>query len=509
MSGALPPAWVHPRLSEIALINPPPARSEIADDAEVNFVPMRAVEPEGGGLLSPETRAYREVKKGYTSFLSGDVIMAKITPCMENGKVAVVPALPGTLCFGSTEFHVLRAECGVLARWMADFLLQHEIRRSAQRAMTGGVGQMRVPASFLEVLRIPLPPSEEQTRIADALAELFSDLDAAVEALGRVQAKLELYRASVLKAAVEGALTVEWRREHPDTEPASELLKRILAERRRCWEEEHLRRFAERGVGPPANWRAKYREPSPPDVRSLPTLPRGWCWASVDEVSAVVVDCPHSTPHFTASGQPCIDTTCVRAGRVVREHLRYVSPESYGIRVSRLAPKGGDVVFAREGIVGTAVIIPQDLEPCLGQRVMLMRADVCVLPEYFRHALESSTVRDQYRPKLLGSTVAHLNVADVKLLAIPLPPLAEQEGIVEAADEQLSLIEHLESEMEVNSEGAGALRQSILRRAFSGRLVPQDPNDEPASVLLERIVTERECRARKNGGAPRKGKGKA
>src|SRR5690606_15036815 len=111
---------------------------------------MRAVESEGAGLLRPEVRPYGEVKKGYTAFLSGDVIMAKITPCMENGKTTVVPDLPGSVCFGSTEFHVIRAETGVLARWIAGFLVQHEVRRSAQRAMTGGVGQMRVPTAFLE-----------------------------------------------------------------------------------------------------------------------------------------------------------------------------------------------------------------------------------------------------------------------------------------------------------------------------------------------------------------------
>ena len=105
---------------------------------------MRAVEPEGGGLLHPEVRLYGEIKKGYTAFLSGDVIMAKITPCMENGKTTVVPELPGSVCFGSTEFHVIRPEKDIVARWISYFLLQHEVRRKAQRQMTGGVGQMRL-----------------------------------------------------------------------------------------------------------------------------------------------------------------------------------------------------------------------------------------------------------------------------------------------------------------------------------------------------------------------------
>lgn len=193
----LPPGWIAPALREIARINPPLDRSIVNDDIQVTFVPMRAVEVEGGGLTAPEVRRLHEVKKGYTSFLSGDVIMAKITPCMENGKTTVVPDVPGQVCFGSTEFHSIRPELDVQAKWISHFLLQHETRRAAQRQMAGAVGQMRVPASFLESLRLPVAPAAEQSRIADTLDELFSDLDAGVAALERVREKLKLCRASV------------------------------------------------------------------------------------------------------------------------------------------------------------------------------------------------------------------------------------------------------------------------------------------------------------------------
>ena len=135
----LPPGWVASALSDVAQINPPLDRCVVNDDVPVAFIPMRAVEPEGGGVVSPEVRRYAEVKKGYTSFLSKDVVMAKITPCMENGKTAVVPDVAGQVCFGSTEFHAILPEPGAFSpKWIAQFLLQHEIRRSAQRQMTGG-----------------------------------------------------------------------------------------------------------------------------------------------------------------------------------------------------------------------------------------------------------------------------------------------------------------------------------------------------------------------------------
>jgi type I restriction enzyme S subunit len=120
----LPPGWECAPLKALCQINPPLDRCVVDDAIEVNFVPMRAVESEGAELVRPEVRRYGDVKKGYTSFLSGDVIMAKITPCMENGKTTLVPDLPGSVCFGSTEFHVIRPETGVLARWIASFLVQ-------------------------------------------------------------------------------------------------------------------------------------------------------------------------------------------------------------------------------------------------------------------------------------------------------------------------------------------------------------------------------------------------
>lgn len=158
----LPPGWAVVELRDIAQLAPALDRCVTHDEIEVSFVPMRAVEAEGGGLLRPEVRRYGDVKKGYTPFLSGDVISAKITPCMENGKTTVVPGLLGEVCYGSTEFHVLRPALGVQARWIAQLLLQHDTRRAVQRSTTGGVGQMRVPGAFLEALPVPVAPSNEQ-----------------------------------------------------------------------------------------------------------------------------------------------------------------------------------------------------------------------------------------------------------------------------------------------------------------------------------------------------------
>ena len=168
---------------------------------------------------------------------------------------------------------------------------------------------------------------------------------------------------------------------------------------------------------------------------------------------------------------PCVDTKCIRPGRIVRDKLRYVSAKTYKERVERLVPQSGDVIFAREGTVGTAVIVPADLSPCLGQRVMLMRSADCIAPLYLEHCLNSSSVRAQYLAKIVGSTAPHLNVAEVKTLSLPLPPLAEQQRIVAEVDRRLSVMKELEAIVSANLQRANSLRQSILHCAFEGTTV--------------------------------------
>jgi type I restriction enzyme S subunit len=505
----LPTGWVCVPLATIAQINPPLDRCIVNDTVDVNFVPMRAVESEGGGLVRPEVRPYCEVKKGYTAFLSGDVIMAKITPCMENGKTTVVPDLPGLVCFGSTEFHVIRPENGVAARWIARFLVQHELRRNAQRAMTGGVGQMRVPAAFLESVRIPVAPMAEQERIVDTLDELLSDLGAGMAALERVREKLTLYRASLLKAALEGALTVEWRRQHPQIEPASELLKRILTERRRRWEEDQLRRFKEKGRELPKNWKARYKEPTAPDPTQLSKLPEGWCWASLDQVADIaggVTKGQKLSPQQKTRVVPYLRVANVQRGYLDLSEIKEIRALEGDINGLRL--EIGDILFNEGGDrdkLGRGWIWEGQIEECIHQnhvfRARLLTGDV--QPKLVSWCGNSYGQQWFMRTGRQSVNLACINMTILRSFPVPLPPAAEQEPIVEAVEDQLSIIDHLEADLDAKLGNVQTLRQSILRHAFTGNLVPQNPKDEPASELLKRMAVEREQRAHEAAAARR------
>jgi type I restriction enzyme, S subunit len=495
----LPPNWISVNLSQLAAINPPLDRCLVSDDVPVDFVPMRSVEPEGGGLLRPEVASYGKVRKGYTAFLCGDVIMAKITPCMENGKTCVVPSLPGAACFGSTEFHVLRAEPGIEARWIANYLLQRSTRYTAQRQMAGGVGQMRVPASFLETLAVPVPPEPEQIRILDTLDELLSDLDAGVATLERVRTKLNHFRSAMLKAAVEGALTAEWRRQHPATESADVLLTSILAERRRLWEEAQLAKFSAAGKAPPKGWKGRYREPIEPPVAELSQLPTSWCWASLDQLSSFITSGSRGWGNYYSNDGPLfVRSQDIRTDRLVLADVAHVTPPetSEGER-TRLCR--GDLLVTITGAnVAKAALVDFDVEEAyVSQHVGMTRfVEPSVGKFVHAFAIASSGGRKVLLKMAYGAGKPGLNLDNLRGLLIPLPPIDEQAKVVEAMEDQLSVIDHVERNLESHLSSVHALRQSILRHAFNGRLVPQDPNDKHASELLKRIGAEREERAR-------------
>jgi len=157
-------------LGEICEINPSTAFN-LRNDSPCTFVPMEAVDDWSAQIVKLATRSFGEVSKGYTSFAENDVLLAKITPCMENGKCAIARRLRGRVGFGSTEFHVLRASKHVLPEWLIYFWRLPETRQNAERSMTGTAGQRRVPSSHLKQIKIPLPDLSAQKRIAKQLEQ--------------------------------------------------------------------------------------------------------------------------------------------------------------------------------------------------------------------------------------------------------------------------------------------------------------------------------------------------
>lgn len=350
-------------------------------------------------------------------------------------------------------------------------------------------------AQRLADLDFPVPPLAEQERIADRIDELFTDLAAGVAALERVKRNLSRYRAAVLHAAVRGRLTEAWRKEHgPPDEPGAQLLERILVERRKQWERRTLAAYEAKGKQPPKNWKSRYKVPAAPklpeDGTTLPDLPKGWCWASVDQcvieplsngISVKGSDTPPGTPalKLNAMSEAGFDYSAIRYIPINGDVVNANAVSEGDFFVSR--GNGSLHLLARGTLAQTppfVVVFPDTM----------IRLRICEQASWIPTVWASGVVRHQIQKMAKTTAGIHkISQSDLARLAIPLPPMAEQAAIVEAVNEKLSQIDALEAEVTRGLARAGRLRQAILKAAFEGKLVPQDPNGEPASVLLERI----------------------
>lgn len=193
---------------------------------------------------------------------------------------------------------------------------------------------------------------------------------------------------------------------------------------------------------------------------------------TLSEVAEAIVDCPHSTPRWTSTGYVCVRTTDFSPGLLNLSAPRYVSRETFDLRNSRLVPRGGDVLYSREGgILGIACLVPTDVPLCLGQRMLLIRPGSTADSRFIMHWLNSSYVLSRVRSLTGGSASPHLNVRDIRAFPIPLPPLADQRRIVAEVDRRLSIVSGVTAEVDANLKRAQALRQAVLARAFTGELV--------------------------------------
>jgi type I restriction enzyme S subunit len=268
----LPDGWRWARLRDVATLNPRIAIDHLASDTTVAFVPMAAVSEESGAVDVSRTKPLDQVRTGYTRFAPGDVLFAKITPCMENGKIAILPPVSNDIAFGSTEFHVLRPQA-VSSRYLWYFLLRKAFRSDAEHNMSGAVGQKRVPTAFLADAMIPIAPADVQERIVAKVDALFAEIDEAEVALDDAGKGLDVFRKSLLKAAVTGEMTRPWREANPVKDTGAGLLAQVLSERQGRWQAD------------PKNFKKKYVAPVPPDTTGLPEIPREWTWASIDQLT--------------------------------------------------------------------------------------------------------------------------------------------------------------------------------------------------------------------------------
>lgn len=345
-------------------------------------------------------------------------------------------------------------------------------------------------------MEVPVAPAAEQTRIVEKLEELLSDLDAGVAELKAAQRKLAQYRQALLKAAVEGGLSAEWRAAQTgEQETGAQLLARILAERLRRWEEKQLAKFQQQGKTPPKGWQDKYPEPIRPDTTGLPALPEGWVWSSLGQCFHVEVGATPSRkePGYWNGNIPWVSSGEVRFARITKtkEQISYIGLQNSSTQINPI----GSVLL---GMIGEGKTRGQvailGIEAANNQNcAAIWVTETDVPPEYVYFWLWSRY--DETRRGSSGNNQPALNKSLVEKIPFPLPSLTELDAIVSLVSTSLSRIEDQEAAIAYSLTQSAVQHQNLLKAAFSGQLVPQDPNDEPASVLLERIRAERRDRS--------------
>jgi len=354
---------------------------------------------------------------------------------------------------------------GIDPTYVAYFLAGAE-RGIRSTCAKDGTTVASIDTESLKAYRIPIAPLAEQRRIVAAIEEQFTRLDAGVAALKSARARLKQYRAAVLKAAVEGELTKAWREAHPDTEPASELLARILAERRarlqvmtKPSKADTIKRF--------------YLEPAAPRANDLAELPTGWQWCKVEQLSNLITSGSRGWASYYSDRGPLF----IRAQDINTDELRLDSvahvslpATSEGTR-TRVHQYDLLVTITGANVTKSALVREAMLEAYVSQHVGLVRPTVDdIAPYLYLWIITPSHGRKLLEEVAYGAGKPGLNLDNLRDLLIALPPLSEQERIVAEVERRLSVISTLEASVRAGLQRADRLRQSILREAFSGRL---------------------------------------
>ena len=428
---------------------------------------------------------------------SGDVLISTANSLQLVGKVAQVKTIPRQATLGAF-ISAIRSVGQINPAFVYYQLTASEYQAKIRNCASTTTNISNVSTAKLLILDFSVPPAAEQERIVAKIEELLTKLDAGIQELRKAQAQLKRYRQTVLKAAVTGELTKEWREAHKDElEPASELLARILKERRAKWEANQLARMKDAGKMPDNDeWKKRYVEAREPLAKKLPSLPGEWLWVSVDQLTEIVTK--GSSPNwqgfnYTHEGVIFVRSQNVGWGALDLKEAAYL-PEAFNEKEKKSILKVHDVLLNIVGAsIGRAAVATTAVRGGnVNQAVAIIRLlKSGFTPKLLTQYLISPETQRRINMEKVDVARANLSLDDIKSIPVPLMSLDEQEQIVAETERLLSIADASEQIIERNLKATERMRQSILKQAFEGKLVPQDPNDEPAEALLERIKVER------------------
>ncbi|XXX76538.1 restriction endonuclease subunit S [Sorangium sp. So ce134] len=494
----LPPTWAACKLGDVASLQPGYAfKSSWFEPTGVRLLRGINIEPnrvrwKDSVCVTPE----RARDFDAYALQANDVVIAMDRPIISSGlKVTMLSEqdVPSLLLQRVGRFKVKQ---GLDREYLFRFL-NSDIFVAHIGGQATGTQLPHISGTDIETAPFPLPPFVEQRRIVAKLDTLATRSRRAKEALDAIPALLDRFRQAVLEAAFRGDLTADWREQNPDVEPAAELLKRIRAERRRRWEEAELSKMRAKGRAPGDDrWKERYEEPAPVDTIELPELPEGWAWASLDEVTSIVGGITKGQKRRSNEVVrlvPYLRVANVQRGYLDLNEVKEIEATEREILELRLKP--GDILLNEGGDrdkLGRGWIWSGEIRDCIHQNhVFRARPFVTELqPKYISHYANTFGQAFFVDAGKQTTNLASVSLSRVRRFPIALPPAREQIEIVRKLDGYMACLLKIDISKNESINRLNDLDRAILAKAFRGKLVSQDPDDEPASATLERLRAE-------------------
>ncbi|WP_410507470.1 restriction endonuclease subunit S [Methanosarcina hadiensis] len=469
----LPNEWKWTRLGEIHILK---SNKHKGSGEALFYVGLEHISKDQGTLTKDvKVDVINTVKN---SFKRGDLLYGKLRPYLNK----VYLANEDGVC--STDILVFESTPSLNLNYSKYFFLSYKFVNDMTHN-SSGVNLPRVSTKYLQEYPFPFPPLPEQRAIVSKIEQLFSELDNGIANLKLAQEQLKVYRQAALKKAFEGELTKKWREENPGVEDSKCVLNKVKSQVSTQSQNKKIQDF-------------QYDE--------VPYgLPFKWNWASLSDVSISITDGDHQAPPKADSGVPFIVISNISSGKLDMSETMYVPEKYYENLAAKRKPQPRDLLYSVTGSYGIPILISENYRFCFQRHIALIRPHTEISSKYLYYVLKSPLVYKQATEVATGTAQLTVPLSGLRIIKVPLPPAEEQQAIVQEIETRLSVCDKIQQDIETNLEKAEALRQSILKKAFEGKLLNERElaevrgaeDWEPAEVLLEKIKAEKAQNGRK------------
>ena len=439
----IPESWAWVRLKDVSIINP---KNKADDNTEAGFIPMPLISKNYLESVMFQKKTWNEIKKGFTHFQNNDVVVAKITPCFENSKAAIISNLPNNLGAGTTELHVIRP-IKILPEYVYAIAKTKQFLESGKQEMTGCAGQQRVPTSFIEDYLIPIPPINEQQRITQTIKELLNLVETLENDKVNLSELIKKTKAKVLDLAIKGKLVPQ----DPNDEPADKLLEKIREEKEKLIKEGKLKRDKnETYIFKNSDDNSYYEQIDGETVcinDDLPfEIPQSWRWCKIDNVTTI------KGGKRLPSGQsllndktnhPYLRIVDMKNNTIIDDDIHYISEDVFA-KIKQYIITDEDLYITIAGTIGNVGIITSKYNNANLTENAVRVTPLLINKKYLMYLILSNYVQNQFIDKTHHVAMPKLAIERIKGVFVPIPPLFEQSNIINKLESIFSYLDNLE-----------------------------------------------------------------